>query len=334
MIAAVTPKLPANFMDRTPTRALLTIPLVAAAAGLFYTIAFLDLPFYVDIALALCLGNLYGIMMFHGHEIGHGAIVKSPTLQRILMYPLLAAFCLPPRFWQMWHNRAHHNFTNKPDLDPDNFGSLVQYEKDGAGGRFALKLAPGSNHILSFFYMLTFFFGQGQHVLWMKSRKLPTFEGAALGRFKIESLLLIAGWIALGVWIGPYNSLFAIIIPFVFSNAMLLSYIMTNHMLNPLSEERDSLTTSLGLKSPWIVDFMHLNFSHHIEHHIFPSVATHKLPAARAAVRETFPADYRIMTHPQAIKLVFTSPRLYEDNNNLIHPISRRRVAIETLHKK
>src|SRR5258708_32953368 len=73
--------LPAEIFRRQPRRALLVIPIVAFLAAGSAALAIASPPWYIALPGAFVLGNAYVSLMLLGHEIGHGATVRSHRIQ-------------------------------------------------------------------------------------------------------------------------------------------------------------------------------------------------------------------------------------------------------------
>jgi len=118
------------------------------------------------------------------------------------------------------------------------------------------------------------------------------------------------------------------VVPFLTANVIILSYVLTNHMLCPLQEAKDSLDTSLSVTTLGILDRLHFHFSHHIEHHLFPALCSSQTPHVRRALQELYPDRYMAPAHWKAILMIFRTPRVYDGNDVLIKPFSGRREDI------
>jgi fatty acid desaturase len=107
-------------------------------------------------------------------------------------------------------------------------------------------------------------------------------------------------------------------------------YIATNHLLCGMTDEahRDPLANTVSLAVPRWVDFLHLSFSHHVEHHVFPGASYHSLPAIRRALRQEFPERYRLLSWGDALRTLLGLPLVVLDKNTLVHPtgLAPRRV--------
>ena len=329
--AKIRADLPAEIFARNPWRALLIIPQIGVVAIGSAAIVFLPLPWYVALIGSLLIGNTYAGMMFFGHEIAHGATVSSRRTQTALLYPCFAIFCMSPHLWRVWHNKTHHPNTNIPGLDPDNFGTLEQFKNGSRTSHRLIRFAPGSRHWSSAFYLFCAFALQGADVLWRQSRWMPGLARLNRRRAATDSAVMAAFWVGSAVAVGPLSTLYVIVIPMLVANAVVMSYFTTNHMLRPLTYEKDSLGTTISVRNPKIIDISHFHSGHHVEHHLFPGLRTSKLPLIRQGLLRHAPDRYFAPPHWFALWMVFRSPPVYDGLDALINPFSGERMDIATV---
>lgn len=309
-----------------PWRILLGVPLVAVIAGGSVVLATVSLPWYVALAGSMSIGTLYASLFFFGHEVGHGAVVRSLRLRTAVLYVTCLVYGLSPHLWLIWHNHAHHGHTNMAEHDPDTFGTLQGFQRR----RFSQVLArfvPGSGHWLSAFYLPLFFTLQSHAVLWLYGVGEP-FRRLRRRRAVLDSVLMILFWIGVSVWVGPWGTLLVVVIPMVTVNAVMMSYVVTNHMLRSLADGPDSLATTMSVTTFRVIDLLLFNFSHHVEHHLFPSMSPRYYPLVRRSLYRHAPERYLAPSHWRAIVLVFRTPRLYADAGTLVQPATGQRVPI------
>jgi len=149
--------------------------------------------------------------------------------------------------------------------------------------------------------------------------------------FKAKELFIILGELLL---IFSFQGLlFTVVAQHNFSNYFLISlfpvlithfitmlYIHTNHFLSPLTNDIDDpLVNSLSLKNSWLVDKAFSNFSHHVEHHLFPAMSSSHYPKVRKLLLDLYPNRFQLIPMTSAIKLLCTTPRIYGDNTYLVN---------------
>jgi fatty acid desaturase len=106
----------------------------------------------------------------------------------------------------------------------------------------------------------------------------------------------------LPIWIGYSGAMF---------------YIYTNHLLCQMTSINDPLLNSVSLRMPKIFDLLHLNFSYHTEHHIFPGINSDYYPMVRELLQTHYPDRFNLLDVGMAWKLLLNSPRHYKDENTL-----------------
>jgi fatty acid desaturase len=319
-------ELPPEALTNHPWRILLGVPLVTLVTGGTLAVILLPLPWYAALAVSVAVGVLYASLFFFGHELAHGAMVRSHRLQDPFLYLTCLIYCLSPHLFRVWHVRAHHGHTNRPGHDPDTFGTLERFRGDRLS-RFLARFVPGSGHWLSLLYLFTFFTVHSQGVLWLFSGG-PAFRRLNRRRARLESVAMAAFWALLGVWAGPRGALFAILIPMLTVNFVMMSYIVTNHMLRPLAGGPAQLGTTMSVTTSRALDLLFFNFSHHVEHHLFPWMSTRYYPLVRRALLRHAGDRYLAPPHWKALLMLFRTPRLYDDPHTLVDPGGGRRVPL------
>lgn len=321
-------ELPESVFRRQPLRALYVIPLVLAILIGSYFLAVTPLVWPIALLGAMFLGNLYASLMVIGHEILHGATVRSHKVQDLCFYFSGLIFCLSPHLWRIWHGQVHHPHTNIKGEDPDSLGTLEEYITGSAVYRFSIKLIPGSGHWLSYFSLFFFFTLQTQMVLWHSSKRIAGFKHLHRRRAVWESVAMMIIWLALAILLGLRGTIFVIVIPMLAANFIMSAYIITNHMLRPLTDRRDTLTTTISVATLRLIDAIHFNASHHVEHHLFPATPGSSYPLIRQCLSKVVGEEYLCPPHWWALLVAYRVPGLYEDANTLIEPNSGRRVRI------
>lgn len=311
--------LPTDTFEPQPQRALWFVPLVATAVGGIATIVAVRPPWFVCLALGLVVGQCFAAMGFLAHEVLHGSVVRSTGLQTFLGYLGFGPMLVSPTLWRTWHNQVHHGKTNRGNSDPDGFGTVERYER-APSTRFVATLAPGSRHPLSYLFLGYWFLFHGQIVLWVQSRFLRSFARMDRRRAVVDTLVAAAVWLAVIVLAGPFYALFAVLVPIVVTNAIVMGYIATNHFMRPLTEVNDPLENSMSVTSPRFVDRLHFNFSHHVEHHLFPNMSAKHAPRVRAWLKDHEADRYVAPSHLTAVAQLYRTPRVYLDATTLVDP--------------
>jgi len=143
-----------------------------------------------------------------------------------------------------------------------------------------------------------------------------------------QMLVAATAWIALTWSLGPQVFVWGYVVALMVANALVISYIATNHFLNPLADERDVLATSLTVTLPkrlkWL-DSWHQYFGAHVAHHLFPGASANNIRLIEAKAEELFPDRYHSMSIFRALQLLWQTPWIYEDNETLYDPVRDER---------
>lgn len=323
-------RLPAEVFERQPRRALLVLPAVAGIVTLTLGLVEGGWPWWAQLPAVLGLANLYAFAGFLAHEVLHGAVVRRRWLQDALGTIGFGPFLVSPTLWRVWHNQVHHGNTNAGDRDPDSFGTMRRFER-APSTRFVTKLAPGSGTPVSYLFLFYWFTFHGQVVLWIQSRYLRGFERLDRRRAVAETAAFAGAWLLFALWAGPRGALLAGAVPMLIANAIVMSYIATNHFMRPQTERNDPVGNSMSVTTLPVIDGLHLNFSHHVEHHLFPAMSARFAPRVRTELRSLVGDAYVSPPHPRAVAALYRTPRVYLDAGTLVDPYTDRRVAIPDL---
>ena len=313
--------LPAAVFERAPAR-LLWLPLhlaIIVALGAYVVRA--APPWWVAVGCALVAGHSWGCLGFLAHEAMHHALVRDRRLERLVGWIGFAPYGLSPTLWSAWHNQEHHGNTGKPKGDPDSYGTLGYWQKS-AVVRALEGIAPGSGRARSAVFLFVWFSVHSLLVLVFHSRRNGYYARIAPRTVYLESASMAAGWLAVLALGGPRAFLFVYVLPVLTANALIMSYIATNHFLNPLTDVNDPLANSLSVTGPRWLERLHLEFGYHVEHHVFPTVSGRHARTVRAAIVRRYGDRYLAMPHGRALRLLYARPKVHATHDTLVNPRS------------
>ena len=143
-----------------------------------------------------------------------------------------------------------------------------------------------------------------------------------------ESAAMLAFWIGVLALAGPWNFLFLFVLPLIVANSVIMSYIATNHFLNPLTEINDPLANTLSVTSPRWLEKLHLQFGYHVEHHLFPTLSARHAPVVRDVLIRLYGDRYLTMPHVRALRLLYTRPKIHDGHDTLVDPRTMAAFAV------
>lgn len=319
----VSKQLPKETFARDPKRLLYGLAYLSVIVSCVYAVTSLELGFFTKLALSLIMGVGLGGMAFVGHEVLHGAVVKDKKLQQALGFICFSPFLISPTYWRFWHNTLHHGNTQLLYKDPDAFPTKMVWKKSRFM-QFVFPLSPGSGTLRSYFYFFYWFSFQAflnqaymrfGNKMWAKmDHKKVTLEFTA----QLVLLLLYFGLI------GPQNLFWLFVIPVMIQNYTVMSYISTNHNISPYTKINDPLVNSLSVSNNPVLEAVHMNFGYHTEHHLFPKMPMSSAKKVHKKLIEMYPDRYQFMPKRKALKLLYSTPRIYKNRETLIHPITEK----------
>jgi fatty acid desaturase len=273
---------------------------------------------------SLLIGHSFAGLAFVAHEALHGSVVKGARSIHLLGFACFLPFTVSPTLWTAWHNKVHHGHTMAEGIDPDAFPTLREY-RGSRLLRIADRYALGRGHWAGALPLFVGFTVQTLQILLNTSRN-PRFLTVRQRRRALwETAAGIAFWVGLGVWLGPVHFLFAYGIPLLVGNAVVTTYILTNHSLSALTNEaNDPLLNSLTVLVPKPLAKLHLDFGLHVEHHLFPSMSPRHATHVRALLQERWPERYQSMSLWKALGRLISTPRIYLDETTLVDPKTGR----------
>jgi len=282
---------------------------------------------WLYLPFAVLMGNSVIALSFSSHDLMHGSVTRNSRMIRVLSLLGVAVLWTPPTFWREIHNKNHHNKTNSLD-DPDR---NYLYEQPKTWGKWIQHRFVPSNEVTPFELVLGMMTAWGVNtfrnltsVLLFNSGSVDyvpaAFKVDTKTRWTIAGELLIISLIHLSVLaylqFNPLKLVFGYFLPISIGYAGIIFYIYTNHMLCRMTSINDPLINSVSIRVPKFFDLLHLNFSYHTEHHIFPALNSDYYPVVQELLKAHYPdrAGY-ILDAKEAWRLLLNTPRYYKDEN-------------------
>ena len=213
---------------------------------------------------------------------------------------------MPPTQWRTLHNKVHHSNTNNendPDRNylhqqPRTWASWIHkvivpsLEVNPIGLIIGMGTAWGFHDFRNLTSVLLFPNADADYVP-------AAFAVSAGDRRKIVGELGLITLLHLGLiatlGFKFWNLALGYFLPIALGHAIGMFYIYTNHLVCPMTSVNDPLINSVSLKVPAIFNCLHLNFSYHTEHHIFPGLNSDYYPQAQALLLEHYPDRFNLI---------------------------------------
>ena len=255
----------------------LGVGLAAAAGGVYFWGTWWCVPFF------LVYGVLYGSASdSRWHETGHGTAFRSRWMDRFVQQ--IACFCTMrnPTVWR-WQHVRHHTDTLIVGRDPE-----IDVMRPARLAKILLNTFGLVDGPLNLKLMVEHTFGHltvGEAVVIPDSERPKVFRTdriwLAIYAVTITTAIVFHTWLPVVLVGGPrFYGVF-----------MERIYSLTQHAglgENVLDHRLNSRTV---LMNP-VNRFIYWNMNYHIEHHMYPMVPYHQLPALHEEVKADMPAPY------------------------------------------
>jgi fatty acid desaturase len=225
-------------------------------------------------------GVVLGFAYAPSHECAHGTAFRTRWLNEVVLWLSSFIWGESPTHRRFAHSH-HHSYTWHWKVDAQmgysNPVSLRTYLGDVIG---LLEFWPRLK--------LTLRHARGQ-ILERERTYIPDSQVPKVVR---EARILLAGYLALLAWalIGQtWVPLLYFFIPRFIGAFGVFAFITTQHMAMN-QNVYDHRQNSRSMTNSWLSRMLYWNMNYHIEHHLYPSVPFHSLPALNAAIRDELPA--------------------------------------------
>ena len=279
---------------------------------------------WLYLPLTLVMGNSVIVLLFSTHDFLHSGMIRNPILRRFVSLLGLTMLWTPPTFWKAVHNREHHNKTNSlhdPDRNylceqPKNWGKWIQdlFVPSAEVRPFWLAVGMSSAWGVHTFRNLSsvLLFNQGQNEYPVVSFKVSPKERRAIA---LELMIILGIHLSILSYLGfhPVKLILGYFLPLWIGYGGVMFYIYTNHMLCRITTINDPLINSVSIRVPKLFDLLHLNFSYHTEHHIFPGINSDYYPIVQDLLKAHYGDRFNLLAAEEAWRLMLQTPRHYKD---------------------
>lgn len=206
------------------------------------------------------------------HECVHRTAFRSVRLADGLAFVLGTLLLLPPAWFRAFHF-AHHRHTQVPGLDPELDGKRVATWPDYLWHLSGLRYWQAGLRLLA-----------RQALGRVDEPFIPTrLRPRIVGEARLM-LSLYAGVAIASVLTGSTSALLLWVLPALLGQPFLRAYLLAEHTGRPLVQSMWANTRTTFTLAP--VRFLAWNMPFHSEHHAYPAVPFHRLPALHRRLKD------------------------------------------------
>lgn len=251
----------------------------------------LSAPVWPVRALAIALAAFMTVQAgFIAHEAGHGAITRERRTASFIgqvFHTLLAGFA--SSYFQHIHRR-HHPHCNDRSRDPDMQSEFVSMYRESAMAKSGIGRALTRCQARLIWLLIGL---QG----WTLKLDGLRYVLGNLRRTRFDQIFLVlhaAFWLLPPVLVLGFvgallnYSLMTVLVGFYVGSIFVVNHVGTRVIepAEPVSFFEQELSVTRNLGSSRLHDFVFGGVNNHIEHHLFPSMASARLRAARRITRD------------------------------------------------
>jgi fatty acid desaturase len=254
----------------------------------------LVVPIAIAAASLSCIG-------FHTHDLAHGSILRPGRAQRLAELFFWGLLMIAPTVWRRVHNQSHHVHYNT-SADPDR--RFLAEEACPATRWYVRLLYPNAEvfpwNPLVFVHFVPYVVRNTFAAL-LPARWKPAVVPNRPDYAPRETAVIVVELLALAsLQAGLFLLTGGRLVPYLImaagtqcvTSCITMSYIFTNHFINPLTAEPDPIQGTTSVIVPRWLDRLHANFSYHTEHHLFPGLNSDYYPALSRILAGAYPDSY------------------------------------------
>jgi len=221
------------------------------------------------LAHGLVLAALFAAM----HEAVHYSAFRTRRVNEVVGWLAGFAILFNATYYRQFHF-AHHRYAQDPSRDPE------------------LLTAPPPRSRAAYWWRATAIpYWQARLLnLWRLSRGqfdglefIPATAHAEIVRSVRGTSAVLLALLVASLALGASVLVWYWLLPLALGLPFLRLYLLSEH--TGCSEDDDGLSNTRTTRSLWLVRFLMWNLPYHAEHHLFPSIPFHQLPAAHGWLR-------------------------------------------------
>jgi fatty acid desaturase len=252
--------------------------LVFGTGGYYFWGSVWAVPFFI------CYGVLYGSSSdSRWHECGHGTAFKTLWLNDAIYHIACFMIMREPTIWR-WSHTRHHTDTIIVGRDPE----------------IAAMRPPAILRLLSNIFAISSTWAASKKIILHASGKRDAEEQTFVPEMEWGKVFMVAriwlaihlGVMALALWLQSFLPLLYVgVLPTMYGGWLTIYFGITQHAGladNVLDHRLNSRTIYMNP----IFRFIYWNMNYHVEHHMFPMVPYHRLPALHGLLKADLPTPY------------------------------------------
>jgi fatty acid desaturase len=242
-----------------------------AATG---TLVWLALPFWPLLIPAMLLHGLTLVTMFAPmHECTHRTAFASPAANAAVGW-VAGLLSFYNSSYYRWYHSWHHRYTQDPARDPE-----LMFQRASDRRAYLREIST-----VGFWYRRVVDYA----ALALGRTRLPFLPEHARRRVAISVSAQLAIYVAgaIAIIIGFTAPLYFFFLPSLLAMPFIRAYLIAEHTL--CSRDQNFLTNTRTTLTVFPVRLLMWNMPFHAEHHLFPAVPFHRLPALHALIGERF----------------------------------------------
>jgi fatty acid desaturase len=212
------------------------------------------------------------------HECAHGTAFRTRWINEVLFWISSAIYYEEP-YYRRYAHASHHTYTWFNGLD-----AQMPYQTPMTFSGWLLEVTGIAYFIWIARIMLAN--ARGSFSARIKSftpaSELPKLKWGARG------LLLIYAAITAAILLGADFLFWYLVLPRILGNPVLFLYTIIQHV-DMEEDQLDLRRSTRSFASNAFSRFLYMNMNYHVEHHMYPTVPFHALPALNAALRDQLP---------------------------------------------
>jgi fatty acid desaturase len=223
---------------------------------------------------ALLVQGLFLVSLFAAmHEAVHYSAFRNRRLNEVVAWLAGLGILFNATYYRQFHF-VHHRYTQDPERDPE----LITAPVPRSRGDFLWRTSALPYWMARLANLIALCRGRFTGLDF-----IPVTARPEIVRSVRAMLVVLAGLAAASIALRTGALLWYWLLPLAFGLPFLRLYLLTEH--TGCTEDDNALTNTRTTISVWPVRFLMWNLPYHAEHHLYPGIPFHQLPAAHRCLQ-------------------------------------------------